>query len=536
MFTPDSPHIRLSLEGVDIIANGSGSHTQLRKLNTRVDLMHAATGKCGGVYMYANQQGCDGGRLYYDGCAMVVANGKCLAQGAQFSVRDVEVVTAVVDLNEGRSYRAAIASRSKQASDTLLGTRLARVDCPLRLGAGPDAVPTLAREVTYLRPEEEIGRGTACWLWDFLRRSGASGFFLPLSGGADSAATATCVGIMCHLLMDDVRAGYEPTLADVRRVTGLGDAYVPSSAQELAHHVMHTAYLGTENSSAETRDRAAAIAAAVGAYHMSFAIDAAVKAFMLIFALAFGATAEQPRFQAHGGTRGTDLALQNLQARLRMVVSYFLAQLLPWIRRKRGFLLVLGSANVDEALRGYMTKYDCSSADINPIGGICKRDLAAFLRFASTEYAYPVLLDVVHAAPTAELQPATVDAATGAVVTQLDEVDMGMTYDELRVFGHLRKIERCGPYTMFVKCCTIWTHLTPDAVATKVKRFFTFYSINRHKLTTLTPSYHAESYSPDDNRFDLRPFLYNTTWDRQFRDIDAEVSRRFAVALARAER
>ena len=29
---------------------------------------------------------------------------------------------------------------------------------------------------------------------------------------------------------------------------------------------------------------------------------------------------------------------------------------------------MLGSANVDEALRGYMTKYDCSSADINPIG------------------------------------------------------------------------------------------------------------------------------------------------------------------------
>ena len=34
----------------------------------------------------------------------------------------------------------------------------------------------------------------------------------------------------------------------------------------------------------------------------------------------------------------------------------------------QGYLLVLGSANVDESLRGYMTKYDCSSADINPIG------------------------------------------------------------------------------------------------------------------------------------------------------------------------
>ena len=30
--------------------------------------------------------------------------------------------------------------------------------------------------------------------------------------------------------------------------------------------------------------------------------------------------------------------------------------------------MVLGSANVDEGLRGYLTKYDCSSADINPIG------------------------------------------------------------------------------------------------------------------------------------------------------------------------
>ena len=32
-------------------------------------------------------------------------------------------------------------------------------------------------------PEEEISLGPACWLWDYLRRSGMSGFFLPLSGG-----------------------------------------------------------------------------------------------------------------------------------------------------------------------------------------------------------------------------------------------------------------------------------------------------------------------------------------------------------------
>ncbi|CAI6004249.1 unnamed protein product [Closterium sp. NIES-64] len=46
-------------------------------------------------------------------------------------------------------------------------------------------------------------------------------------------------------------------------------------------------------------------------------------------------------------------------------------------------LFVLGSANVDEALGGYLTKYDCISADISPIGGICKTDLPRLLRYGS---------------------------------------------------------------------------------------------------------------------------------------------------------
>ena len=53
---------------------------QLRKLDQRLDLMRAATAKCGGVYLYANQQGCDGNRLYYDGCACVAVNGQFVAQ------------------------------------------------------------------------------------------------------------------------------------------------------------------------------------------------------------------------------------------------------------------------------------------------------------------------------------------------------------------------------------------------------------------------------------------------------------------------
>ena len=101
-----------------------------------------------------------------------------------------------------------------------------------------------------------------------------------------------------------------------------------------------------------------------------------------------------------------------------------------------------------------------------------------------------------------------------------------MTYDELSMFGRLRKISRCGPYSMFCKLVHTWrANYAPLAVAEKVKRFFRAYSINRHKMTTLTPAYHAENYSPDDNRFDLRPFLYNTQWSWQMRLVDDEIRR-----------
>lgn len=88
-----------------------------------------------------------------------------------------------------------------------------------------------------------------------------------------------------------------------------------------------------------------------------------------------------------------------------MVIAFLLAQLLPWVRGTQGFLLVLGSANVDELLRGYLTKYDCSSADINPIGGISKMDLRSFLKWGAVHLGYPSLADVEAAPPTAELEP-----------------------------------------------------------------------------------------------------------------------------------
>ena len=380
LFTPHSPHIPLALDGVEIISNGSGSHHQLRKLDKRLDLMRSASSKAGGVYLYANQRGGDGSRLYYDGCALVACNGDILAQGSQFGLQarnysarnsarnsrrsaltarpnsllqDVEVIVATIDLQQVRSARAAVPSRSRQAA---IAPAVHRVHVDFILGApaygsgGVPVSPTAEIAARLHRAEEEIALGPACWLWDYLRRSGAGGYFLPLSGGADSSSTAAIVGIMCQLVVKAAGAGDEQVIADVRKVTRKAAPWLPADAKELCGMILHTCYMGTENSSAATRGRAEALASELGAHHTLADIGPMVKGVIATFE---AITSKSPKFKSQGGTETEDLALQNIQARSRMVLSYTLAQLLPWTRDRPSFLLVLGSANVDEALAGY---------------------------------------------------------------------------------------------------------------------------------------------------------------------------------------
>ncbi|PLN80123.1 glutamine-dependent NAD(+) synthetase [Aspergillus taichungensis] len=505
LFTPNGPHIPYSLAGVEIISNSSGSHHELRKLDTRINLITQATKLSGGIYLYANQQGCDGDRLYYDGCAMIIVNGNLVAQGSQFSLNDVEVVTATVDIEEVRTYRSST-SRNMQASKQApfvrldLDTRLSRSD--------EEAEPSLAPSDTimprYHAPEEEVALGPACWLWDYLRRCGAVGYFLPLSGGIDSCATAVIVHSMCREVVKAVQEGNEQVIADVRKLCAEpeGSDWLPSTSQEVCNRIFHTSYMGTQNSSKETRDRSKALATDIGSYHIDFNFDTVVTALTNMFTVV---TNFQPRFKVHGGGKAENAALQNVQARLRMVLAYLFASLLPTVRQRPngGGLLVLAASNVDECLRGYLTKYDASSADLNPIGSISKVDLKKFIAWARDSFELPILHEFLDATPTAELEPIT------STYVQSDEADMGVTYAELSTFGYLRKVAKLGPWSMYERLLHVWGNdYSPREIYEKTRHFFYNYALNRHKMTVITPSYHAEQYSPDDNRHDLRQFLY----------------------------
>ncbi|XP_039281305.1 glutamine-dependent NAD(+) synthetase [Nilaparvata lugens] len=513
LWNPASSHIRMCQDGVELIVNGSGSYMELRKAYITVDLIKSATFKAGGCYLFSNLRGCDGQRVFFNGCSCIAVNGEIVKRSRQFAVEEVELTVATVDLEDIRTYRNHIRSLAHMSGGSASYPRIT-VDFGLSDMSSWNLSLMASRPIEWVHhtPEEEITMGPACWLWDYLRRSGQGGFFLPLSGGVDSASTACIVYSMCNLVTDSCNKGDPTTIAEVRKIVSDAE-YIPKDPKELCSRLFVTSYLATENSSKLTKDLAASLASQIGSYHLDVNICDAVVALLTIFARATNRT---PRFSAHGGSARESLAMQNIQARMRMVTSYLFAQLILWTRNRPGGLLVLGSSNVDEALRGYMTKYDCSSADINPIGGISKTDLKAFLRFARQRFDLPVLDQILQQTPTAELEP-----LENGVCTQSDEADMGMTYSELSIFGTLRKQNACGPFSMFCKLLSMWHHShTPAEVADKVKHFFRCYAIHRHKMTVLTPSYHAESYSPDDNRFDHRPFLYNVKWKWQFKAID----------------
>lgn len=89
--------------------------------------------------------------------------------------------------------------------------------------------------------------------------------------------------------------------------------------------------MGTKNSSEETRTRAAALAKEIGSTHFDVNIDSVVSSFEGVVTQVLK---KKPQFKVHGGSATENLALQNVQARTRMVLAYFLAQLGLWSQNK----------------------------------------------------------------------------------------------------------------------------------------------------------------------------------------------------------
>lgn len=567
LWNPEPAHTNLfAKRGCNLICNSSASYWEIRKLNKTLDLIRIATSKCGGVYAYSNLIGCDGSRLCFYGRSVIVSNGDLVSKTTNINTLFKEVDTAVsfVDLNSVLVFRNQnnIKIQSHLGNGCCLefdsskgynnSTALNKLNTLTIYVKNFDLVRSAIKQPQFrpideisLRPEEEIYYFTSLWLWDYLRKCKfAKGFIIPLSGGLDSCSVALIVYSMCKLIARHIDL---PEIRDeLKRILSFSDDSELSEFltknndqldQVLCSRFLRCCYLKTIYSGESSKKRAQELAESICAeFHVldftqvyqninelgdSLQINSSIHK-----QIETNQTANETKNSSKKSeANSVSILQQNLQARIRMLLTYYLSD---------GNRLVLATGNVDEALVGYLTKYDCSAADLNPIGSLSKLDLRKFIEFVRTHFFNdrPQIIDsILNATPSAELSGAE----------QKDEDEIGLTYEELSCLGSLRKgdIGCYGPYGMF---CKLWSERLnpnfkindkpvnlnnceqPDQLATKVKRFFNLYAKNRHKQTVLTPALHAVTYSPDDNRFDHRQFLYDTNWKWQFEQIDKYVT------------
>ena len=149
------------------------------------------------------------------------------------------------------------------------GSIYQRIEVPISLSRREDnfnplVVPSPAIEVKYHPPQEEISLGPACWLRDYLRRSQQSGFFLPLSGGLDSASTAIIVYSMARMVHSAAHEGNKQVLSDMHRIAGEAEDsdWLPENPQNFsaavftlviwAHRTLPAKLAGVQSSSRKT--------------------------------------------------------------------------------------------------------------------------------------------------------------------------------------------------------------------------------------------------------------------------------------------
>lgn len=67
-----------------------------------------------------------------------------------------------------------------------------------------------------------------------------------------------------------------------------------------------------------------------------------------------------------------------------------------------------------------------------------------------------------------------------------------MTYDELSVFGRLRKVEKCGPYSTFTKLVHEWGGFLSPLQVSFVYNLLEVSCVN----SAFTDNYHTDSLCP----------------------------------------
>lgn len=474
------PGAELSLRAVDLILNPSASHFAFGKHDIRRRLVLEGSRAFGVAYVYSNLLGNEAGRAIYDGDALIASGGNVVAEALRFAYSDFELISATVDIELPRTRHSFLSSFAPEVSapgDECVTAEFsfprATLEARSRASAGWEHSP-------FLR-EEEFARALSLALFDYLRKSHARGFVVSLSGGADSAAVVSLVGLMAAFAIGQL--GVDGVRARLGDIPGLESISDPRS---LVNRLLTTAYQSTQNSGPVTRAAARAIAEALGSRHVEMDVDALMTAYVRLAEQALGRSLDWAT---------DDLALQNIQARVRAPSVWLLAN----VERA----LLLATSNRSEAAVGYATMDGDTAGSISPIAGIDKAFIRRWLVWLEQRGPeglgpIPALRAVNEQAPTAELRPPSAN--------QTDEVDL-MPYDVLDVIERAAIRDKRGPKEILDVLRVAFPAHTDSDHARHIERFFRLFAQNQWKRERYAPSFHVDDANLDPKTWCRFPIL-----------------------------
>jgi NAD+ synthase (glutamine-hydrolysing) len=473
------PGAELARRGVDVILNPSASHFAFGKAEARQRFVLEGSRAFGVSYIYSNLLGNESGRAIYDGGALVASAGRLIAAGPRFSFADWQLTTTVIDVDATRMQQSRTGS-FEPALDRG-GAIIAPFDFPdLRPTAPPP--PQLARWETGPHvKEEEFARAIALGLYDYMRKSRSNGFVVSASGGADSSAVACLSAMLVDLGVHEL--GLPAFVAKLSYLKLVGAARSPA---ELIEQLLTCVYQSTQNSSQTTRDAAAGVAHALGARFYEFDVDRLVQDYIAMVSGAIG------RELTWGED---DLALQNIQARVRSPGVWMLANL-------RGALL-LSTSNRSEAAVGYATMDGDTSGGLSPIAGIDKAYLRTWLEWLRDfgpegGRSIAALASVTCQPPTAELRPPSQG--------QTDEADL-MPYELLDAIERAAIRDKLTPLEVFQQMQPRFSQYDAQQLGAWVERFFRLWCRNQWKRERYAPSFHVDDENLDPKTWCRFPIL-----------------------------
>jgi NAD+ synthase (glutamine-hydrolysing) len=369
--------------GAGLLVVPNASPYERGKDSARLDLCVRRAREAGATLAYVNMMGGQD-ELVFDGDSIIVdAAGRLLARGPQF---EEALVVADLDLPAAATGPLPADEAANAQDGTWMTIHRARV--PAGPGPAPEPEPDEAAAGPgpvwpRLSPPAEVYAALVTGVRDYVRKNGFCSVILGLSGGIDSALTATIAA----------------------------DAIGP----DLVHVVLMPSRYSSAHSVADAED----LVKRQGLHGRTVPIAEMVEAFQAELAL-------------------DGLAAENLQARVRGIILMSLSN--------QAGHLVLTTGNKSEIATGYSTLYGDSAGGFAPIKDVPKTLVWELARWRNAEAARtgqvpPIPENSISKPPSAELAPGQLDSDTLPDYAVLDAVladyvveDMGAA--ELVAAGH----------------------------------------------------------------------------------------------------